>query len=108
MLGGAVLGALSQHCPHVERALSGRGLLDKLRAHQWDVLVIDLEAEDIDFAGIGDIIRGSGRPITVGYAPHVATQRLDNARAAGFAAVITRGQASSQLSAILSQLLSAP
>lgn len=105
MLGVPVLNAMGTVCGDVTRALSGRGLLEKLQAEPVDVLVLDLEASDLDLPAIGNITRTSGKPLTVAYAPHVATQRLQAAADAGFAAVISRGQAASQLPAILQSLL---
>lgn len=106
MLGVPVLNALGTVCGDVTRAISGRGLLHKLQAEPVDVLVLDLEASDLDLAAIGDLTRTTGRPLTVAYAPHVATHRLQAAADAGFAAVITRGQAANQLPGILQSLLS--
>lgn len=106
MLGTAVIGALNSVCGNVTRALSGRGLLEKLRSDPVDVLVVDLEASDLDLPGMGSLTQEAGRPLIVAYAPHVATDRMEAARAAGFAAVITRGQAASQLASILDHLLS--
>jgi len=106
MLGVPVLNALGTVCGDVTRAISGRGLLDKLQAEPVDVLVLDLEASDLDLPAIGDLTRTTGKPLTVAYAPHVATQRLQAAADAGFAAVITRGQAANQLPGILQSLLS--
>jgi AmiR/NasT family two-component response regulator len=105
MLGTAVIGALSSVCTDVTRSLSGRGLLEKLKSQPVDLLVVDLEAEDLDLNGIGAITRESGRPLVVAYAPHVATDRMQAARSAEFAAVLTRGQAASQLAAVLAQLV---
>ncbi len=42
--------------------------------------------------------------ITVVDAPHVATERLQAARNAGFAAVLSRGQAASQLQVVLERV----
>ena len=105
MLGVPVLNALGTVCGDVLRALSGRGLLEKLQAEPVDVLVLDLEASDLDLPAIGELTRTTGKPLTVAYAPHVATERLQGAADAGFAAVITRGQAANQLPAILQSLL---
>ena len=105
MLGVPVLNALGTVCGDVTRALSGRGLIEKLRAEPVDVLVLDLEASDLDLPAIGELTHTTGKPLTVAYAPHVATQPLQAATDAGFAAVITRGQAANQLSAILKGLL---
>lgn len=108
MLGTAVIGAMSTVCGDVSRALSGRGLLDKLTSQPVDLLVVDLEAEDLDLPGIGAIARETGRPLVIAYAPHVAVDRMQAARAAGFAAVLTRGQAASQLAAVLAQVFPPP
>ena len=107
VLGGPVLAAMETICDEVTRALSGRGLIDRLHARPVDLLVIDLEAEDLNLPALGEIARTHGRPIIVAYAPHVASARIQAARDAGFAAVISRGQASSQLSSILRQLVAA-
>lgn len=104
MLGVPVLNAVGTVCGDVSRALSGRGLLEKLQAEPVDVLVLDLEASDLDLPAIGELTRTAGKPLVVAYAPHVATQRLQAAADAGFAAVITRGQAANQLPAILQNL----
>lgn len=105
MLGTTVIGALSSVCGQVTRGLSGRGLIEKLEAEPVDLLVLDLEAADLDLPGLGALARKSGRPVIVAYAPHVATERMQAAHAAGFAAVITRGQAASQLASILERVL---
>ena len=105
MLGVPVLNALGAVCGEVSRALSGRGLLARLAAQPVDLLVLDLEAADLDLTAIGELTRTTGRPLTVAYAPHVATQRLLAAQNAGFAAVLSRGQAASQLQAVLERVL---
>ncbi len=105
MLGVPILHALGTVCGDVQRALSGRGLLERLAADLVDVLVLDLEAADLDLNAIGEFTRTTGRPLTVAYAPHVATERLLAAQNAGFAAVLSRGQAASQLSAVLERVL---
>ncbi|RLS56102.1 MAG: hypothetical protein DWH91_07630 [Planctomycetota bacterium] len=105
MLGVPVLSAMETVCTNVSRILSGKTLLHRLQSQPVDLLVVDLEANDLDLKAIGDVIRQHGRPMTVAYAPHVATARLAAAQEAGFAAVLTRGQAASQLPAILASLL---
>ncbi len=62
MLGTAVIGALSSVCGQVTRGLSGRGLIEKLEAEPVDLLVLDLEAADLDLEGLGALTRKSGRP----------------------------------------------
>ncbi len=106
MLGVQVLDAMSTVCTEVTRAMSGRGLLERLVKDKVDVLVVDLEAAALDLNAIGELTHTTGRPLIVAYAPHVAIARLDAARAAGFAAVLSRGQAASQLAAVLSQVIS--
>ena len=91
MLGVPVLNALGAVCGDVTRALSGRGLIEKLQTASVDLLVLDLEASDLDLPAIGELTRTTGKPLTVAYAPHVATQRLQAAADAGFAAVLSRG-----------------
>ena len=105
MLGVPVLNALGAVCGEVSRVLSGRGLLERLAAQPVDLLVLDLEASDLDLTAIGELTRTTGRPLTVAYAPHVATERLQAAQNAGFAAVLSRGQAASQLQAVLERVL---
>ena len=105
MLGVPVLNALGAVCGEVSRALSGRGLLVRLTAQPVDLLVLDLEAADLDLTAIGELTRTTGRPLTVAYAPHVATERLQAAQNAGFAAVLSRGQAASQLQSVLERVL---
>ncbi len=105
MLGVPVLNAIGSVCGEVSRALSGRGLVERLTTQPVDVLVLDLEASDLDLDAIGELTRTTGKPVTVAYAPHVATQRLQAATAAGFAAVLSRGQAASQLQSVLEQVL---
>ena len=105
MLGVPVLNALGAVCGEVKRVLSGRGLLDRLASQPVDLLVLDLEAVDLDLAALGELTRTTGRPLTVAYAPHVATERLQAAQNAGFAAVLSRGQAASQLQAVLERVL---
>ena len=105
MLGVPVLNALGSVCGDVQRAMSGRGLIERLTAQPVDVLVLDLEASDLDLAAIGQLTQTTGKPVTVAYAPHVATQRLQAATDAGFAAVLSRGQAASQLQVVLERVL---
>ncbi len=105
MLGVPVLNALGAVCTEVKRVLSGRGLLDRLATQPVDLLVLDLEATDLDLTALGVMTRTTGRPLIVAYAPHVATQRLQAAQHAGFAAVLSRGQAASQLQGVLERLL---
>ena len=105
MLGVPVLRAMEGVCAGVSRALSGRGLLERLQAQPVDLLVLDLEASDLDLPALGELSRATGRPLIVAYAPHVATTRLQAATDAGFAAVLTRGQAASQLPAVLERVL---
>lgn len=105
ILGVPVLTALGTICGDVARVLSGRGLIERLQNQPVDVLVLDLEASDLDLPAIGGVIHTTGRPLTVAYAPHVAVERLQAATEAGFAAVLTRGQASSQLAAILERVV---
>gem|GEM_PF-3461194 len=105
MLGVQVLNALGAVCGDVQRAMSGRGLIERLTNQPVDVLVLDLEASDLDLDAIGELTRTTGKPLTVAYAPHVATQRLQAAADAGFAAVLSRGQAASQLKAVLESVL---
>ena len=105
MLGVPVLNALGAVCGEVTRALSGRGLIERLRSQPVDLLVLDLEASDLDLSAIGVLTRTTGKPLTVAYAPHVATQRLQAAADAGFAAVLSRGQAASQLQSVLEGVL---
>ncbi len=107
MLGVPVLNALGAVCGEVSRALSGRGLLERLASRPVDLLVLDLEASDLDLTAIGELTRTTGRPLTVAYAPHVATERLQAAQNAGFAAVLSRGQAASQLQAVLERVWAA-
>ena len=105
MLGVPVLNAIGNLCSDVSRALSGRGLIERLTTQPVDVLVLDLEASDLDLPALGELSRATGRPLIVAYAPHVATTRLQAATDAGFAAVLTRGQAASQLPAVLERVL---
>ncbi len=105
MLGVPVLNALGAVCGQVSRALSGRGLLDRLATQPVDLLVLDLEAADLDLTALGELTRTTGRPLIVAYAPHVATERLQAAQNAGFAAVLSRGQAASQLQGVLERVL---
>lgn len=105
MLGVPVLNALGAVCGEVKRVLSGRGLLERLASQPVDLLVLDLEAADLDLTALGELTRTTGRPLTVAYAPHVATERLQAAHNAGFAAVLSRGQAASQLQSVLERVL---
>ena len=104
MLGVPVLNALGAVCGEVHRVLSGRGLLDRLATKPVDLLVLDLEAADLDLTALGELTRSAGRPLIVAYAPHVATERLQAAQTAGFAAVLSRGQAASQLQVVLERV----
>ena len=74
--------------------------------HVHELIAIEHDpAECGEAVLLGELTRTTGRPLTVAYAPHVATERLQAAQNAGFAAVLSRGQAASQLQTVLERVL---
>ncbi|MCA9129102.1 MAG: hypothetical protein KDB22_18570 [Planctomycetales bacterium] len=71
------------------------------------VCVVDLSS--YSQAGVSEIAAAISSRFptakTVGYGPHVQVQKLENARVAGFDAVLTRGQLTNKLAELLDQWL---
>jgi len=84
---GVRLIAVSQTKDAIESATSGN-------AH---CLAVDLSTPGAEIQQIRDAIDPLGPVRLIAFGPHVHQRRLESARAAGFDAVLTRGQFHSQL-----------
>ncbi len=62
----------------------------------WEGVVVDVEAAGLDVPALIASLGEEPRPRVVAFGPHVHTAKLDAARDAGCAAILTRGQISSQ------------
>ncbi|HVJ68075.1 MAG TPA: hypothetical protein VM510_08840 [Caulifigura sp.] len=61
----------------------------------WAGVVVDVEASGLDIAALMASLGEPPRPHVVAFGPHVHTERLAAAKAAGCDAILTRGQISS-------------
>jgi len=85
--------------PSAEKAFE---IIQKTRPH---LLLIDLQTPGLNVETLGDEIRGLADavcPLTIAYAQHVNVELLDQAKAAGFDQVLTRGQVNSRIADIIS------
>ena len=71
-------------------------------------VIIDLEFPGLDPRDLMSRMPTESRPFILGFGPHVKTEQLANARAAGFDSAIARSRFSSDLAAILQRATSGP
>ncbi|SFH83175.1 hypothetical protein [Planctomicrobium piriforme] len=79
--------------------LSNSGCIDQLALGGIRDIIVDMETPDLDLPALR-AAAGSGCRITV-FAPHVKEELFAKAEQAGCDAILTRGQASSQLDRML-------
>ena len=68
------------------------------------LLMVDLQCPGLDIAALGaslSKLADSITPLTIGFAQHVETDKLQAGRDAGFDQVLTRGQMNSQVAQII-------
>ena len=72
------------------------------------LLIVDLETTALNIQELLSNLSGPDRPSVLAFGPHVHHQRLESAREAGCTLVVSRGRFSSDLPALLSELLTPP
>lgn len=83
--------------------MSGLAPLTEASQEEWSLLLVDLASSPTSAAEVAAAV-GQGRQpgqVLVAFGPHVQESLLEEARAAGFDRVLTRGQFTAQLPAIL-------
>ena len=85
----------------VSSAERGLEIVKESRPH---LLLVDLQCPGLDIVGLGSSLSklaDSISPLTIGFAQHVETDKLQAGRDAGFDQVLTRGQMNSQVAQII-------
>ncbi len=101
--GSKVSGAAGQLGVQVKFASSRQALLDGARL-QPDLVIVDLDAQQVDPLGAIREIRSASDLRLIAFASHVHGARLEEARAAGCDEVLTKGSLSASLPALLASL----
>ena len=101
--GSKVSGAARHLGVEVLFASTREALLDRARS-QPDLVIVDLDAQQVDPLGAIREIRSATGLRLVAFASHVHGARLDEARAAGCDEVLTRGSFSARLPELLASL----
>ena len=101
--GSKVSGAARHLGVEVRFASTRQALLDAARS-QPDLVIVDLDAQQIDPLEAIREIRSASKLRLVAFASHVHGTRLEQARAAGCDAVLTRGSFSASLPELLASL----
>lgn len=86
------------------QASSAKSAIEIIAENRPHLLLIDLQCPGLDIAGLGKSLNGlsdSMSPLSIAYAQHVETDKLESAKAAGFDQVLTRGQINSQMGQII-------
>ena len=82
---------------------AARGL-EVVKENRPQLLLVDLQCPGLDIASLGTALSqlaDSVSPLTIGFAQHVETGKLQAGRDAGFDQVLTRGQMNSQVAQII-------
>lgn len=88
----------------ISQAASAKSALEFIDKNRPHLLLIDLQCPGLDIAALGESLSDlsdSMCPLTIAYAQHVETDKLDAARSAGFDQVLTRGQINSEMGQII-------
>ena len=72
------------------------------------LLIVDLDTTGLNIHELLSNLPDSAPPSVLAFGPHVHHQRLEAAREAGCTMVVSRGRFSSDLSSLLSELLTSP
>jgi len=81
-------------------------LRDHVARHEVRLVLVDLGATETDLAEVvAAVAAQQPRPCLIAFGPHVQTERLQAARAAGCDLVLTRGQFDSQVADLLRRFL---
>ena len=78
--------------------------LEMVQEHRPQLLLVDLQCPGLEIIALGTSLGSladSIAPLTIGFAQHVETEKLQAARDAGFDQVLTRGQMNSQVGRII-------
>ena len=87
----------------VSSAERGLEIVKESRPH---LLLVDLQCPGLDIQALGTSLSELAdaiSPLTVGFAQHVETDKLQAGRDAGFDQIMTRGQMNSQVAQIISE-----
>ena len=86
------------------QASSGERGLEIVKKDRPHLLLVDLQCPGLDISALGKSLSklaDSITPLTIGFAQHVETEKLQAGRDAGFDQVLTRGQMNSQVGQII-------
>ena len=78
--------------------------LEMVQEHRPQLLLVDLQCPGLDIPALGNSLGSladSISPLTIAFAQHVETDKLQAAKDAGFDQVLTRGQMNSQVGQII-------
>jgi len=100
-----VTGAAAIAGINIEVAHDADALLTKLNNAPIRCVFIDLADPSLDVAHLISRLPAENRPRVVAFGAHVATARLDAARAAGCDSVLTRGQFDAKLPELLRECI---
>lgn len=89
-------GTASLHGIRVTLVDTDQQALDAVRSNPTRLLIVDLRNPDLDCSQLTDSLPDP-RPKVLGFYPHVQTEYLEAAQAAGFDEVVTRGRFSTDL-----------
>jgi CheY-like chemotaxis protein len=95
-----------QHQTSIKTVATSAEAIAMIHEDRPHLLLVDLQTPGIDVKQLGEEIRGladSVCPLTIAYAQHVNVELLQEARAAGFDQVLTRGQFNSQIGQIVAE-----
>ena len=101
--GSKVSGAARHLGVEVRFASTRQALLDGARS-QPDLVIVDLDAQQVDPLGAIREILSANELRLIAFASHVHGTRLEQARAAGCQEVLTRGSLSANLPELLASL----
>ena len=102
-MGSKVSGTAGQLGIQVKFASSRHALLDGARSRP-DLVIVDLDAQQVDPLGAIREIRSASDLRLIAFANHVHGARLEEARAAGCDEVLTKGSFSARLPTLLESL----
>jgi CheY-like chemotaxis protein len=107
MFSSSISGVVEHMGAALQIVASTNELLTRANAHKFALAIIDLTASPMDLADLVVRLRQSAQPplAIIAYGPHVHTEKLAAARAAGCDEVLTRGQMHSQMPEIIGRHL---
>ena len=107
MLSSSVSGYASAAGVTFRNVASITDAVAEINACERCLLLLDVGLPGLDFASIAENISSTVRQHAVAYGPHVHTEKLDAARNAGIATVMSRGQFSAQIQQMIAEFAAA-